>query len=1072
MKRTILKTCCALLVASCAIAADSVRPQTDTEMKTDRDPKLPPPAVQRSVDLSAEKWSLWPDQKAEWKNDPLFLPSQVKLETMPVNPPTGGWAVLSPANGLKVQLPSTVEEHFWGAFGSRPYTDEISVAAFDPTIQNGNYLGVSWWWRHFKAPEIQAGQRLIIRFRAARLRAEVYCNGVLCGYSILPELPFEADVTGALQQGKENLLAVRITNPGGRLDWADYGFALPDKEWTFPWGQYRIPWSHGFGGLDAGIEMMVRDPVYVSDLAVLNLPEPGRIRILAEVQNQGASCKGPLNLRISGKEGTLWTGRAEIDSPASELTCISLDVDVPNAQPWTLEKPHLYQLEATPGSFVQGAEKVSFGFRWFNAEGIGSDAQLRLNGKRVVLKSACSWNYWPGNGIWPGREMAEKDIRAAKTIGLNALQRHRNLANPEVLDAHDRLGLLTYEEPGSSFAAFVHPPYQNPWACPSPTGVVDTSGAGGGTGSFEEQYAEAKIMAMVRRDRSHPSLIAYCIQNEMAPDLRNPRIHYLLRKIHALDPSRIVVLKSGVHYVNQAFMLPYEDKIHIDDGTGYSGWHDEHGGLMPLFTYDGFYRGPDDYALKSICSGTCLGKADGKGPSDPVLLARNRQEIVMWGEMQCYGAPDDQETILNEYRKAGRQKGYDIADRENMLGAYNIFLDQYGFRPSLGNASRLFQSVGDNQYLFWRLALENGRMTDSTDYLVIQGWEGGVIENHSGIVDLTRGFKGDPALLRRSLEPEVLVIRPRARVLEKNAKLAVDFFLINETGRSGPHRLDVSVVGESGAILRKATQEVQVTGGDVFGQPLGTGMEFPASEAGLIRIQATLAPAKGKALAGSDAVRALEIAPVLNGQEVVVLSDHPALSRTLQNRLGAKPVAWHPETTAKRAIVGGSAGAEWRAALPALLQKVEQDGMRLVFWPDTAADATAFAEALAQNGVVKFDGMVGADLPGGYMGGFYFNRPHWLFQGLPANGAMDWTYQIPPTNPDLNGMLLQSDQMEVVAGYGRDHHARVGIAACVIKRGKGEIVLLCFPGLLRAIDGGNAPFHPVTATCLLENTLR
>ena len=34
-------------------------------------------------------WRLWPDSKAGWQNDPLYLPENVKLNSMPVNPPSG-----------------------------------------------------------------------------------------------------------------------------------------------------------------------------------------------------------------------------------------------------------------------------------------------------------------------------------------------------------------------------------------------------------------------------------------------------------------------------------------------------------------------------------------------------------------------------------------------------------------------------------------------------------------------------------------------------------------------------------------------------------------------------------------------------------------------------------------------------------------------------------------------------------------------------------------------------------------------------------------------------------------------
>src|SRR5271163_3883977 len=72
-------------------------------------------------DISTAGWRLWPDREAAWQNDTLYLPSEVKLDGMPANAPTGGWEALNDQQGIPVTLPSTVEEHYWGKFGTRPY---------------------------------------------------------------------------------------------------------------------------------------------------------------------------------------------------------------------------------------------------------------------------------------------------------------------------------------------------------------------------------------------------------------------------------------------------------------------------------------------------------------------------------------------------------------------------------------------------------------------------------------------------------------------------------------------------------------------------------------------------------------------------------------------------------------------------------------------------------------------------------------------------------------------------------------------------------------------------------------
>src|SRR5258708_29350841 len=138
-----------------------------------------PPAS--AEDISGSGWRLWPDQTAAWKDDTLYLPSEVDLGKMPVNPPTGGWPALNAQQGIDVTLPTTVEEHFWGKLngGPRPYAKNEAQRGPKTSFPNGNYLGVSWWWKQVQVPDFKPGQRVVVTFRGARLRAEVYCNDKL-----------------------------------------------------------------------------------------------------------------------------------------------------------------------------------------------------------------------------------------------------------------------------------------------------------------------------------------------------------------------------------------------------------------------------------------------------------------------------------------------------------------------------------------------------------------------------------------------------------------------------------------------------------------------------------------------------------------------------------------------------------------------------------------------------------------------------------------------------------------------------------------------------------------------------
>ena len=263
------------------------------------------------------------------------------------------------------------------------------------------------------------------------------------GYTIMAESAYTCDVTSALRSGETNGIAIRITNPGGRLDW-------PDWE-TLSWGGIDLQKGHGFGGLDRGLTIEAHGPVALSDAWVLNTPNVRRVRANAVVRNDGSKAS-VVTVRATVLDSK--TGKAIGSAvstpvrlaPGSETT-VPLVLTCPKAALWSPGSPRLYRLR-----FDCGVERreVTFGFRWFASNGLGTNAVLRLNGDRIRVFSAISWGFWGINGLFPTPDLAAKEVAAAKRLGLNALNFHHNVGRAEVLDAQDRMGLLRYMEPAAT----------------------------------------------------------------------------------------------------------------------------------------------------------------------------------------------------------------------------------------------------------------------------------------------------------------------------------------------------------------------------------------------------------------------------------------------------------------------------------------------------------------------------------------------------------------------------------------------------------------------------------------------
>lgn len=817
-------------------------------------------------------WRLWLDPRAEWKNDRLYLPEDVHLKTMPVNPPTGGWSVLNDHAGIPVSLPATVEQFYWNR---KPALTAASTSPAATVNAVGYYPGVSWWYRPFTAPPLRPGERLIFHFPGARLRAEVYVNGRLVGYNIISEAPFSADATDALNPGRKNLLAIRITNPGGRIDWMDF---LPMK-----WGRYTIPATHAFGGLAAGVEMEVRAPVSVSDLTVLNRPDPRSVRLEAEVTSTGRSYDGPVDVAIVRNGRVVYRASRHVQVPAGGSVRATIDATVPDARLWGIGRPNLYEARATLPGIEHSGRDTTFGFRWLGVSGLGTDAKLELNGRRIVPLSAISWGYWAPNGMFPDRAAVAREIAAMKAIGLDALQNHRHMPKALEVDAFNRTGFLLYCEAGGGVFTF-----QGAKSEPPGTSVrVEYAGQPVDL-DFLNRYQLDKELAMIRAFRSNPCVSLWTLQNETDPDVDNPRMRYALDKMREADPSRIILLKSGESSAGEVWSLPYRKRWMKDDGSGHSGWWDQHTAMdSPGVWTDRMYDSPKKFEYNSD----------------------DRKEVVVWGEMATGASPDDHAAIVRWYQEH-HQTGYDEAAHQAILSAYDTFLDHHGFRAAFPTAEKLFREAAAKHYFSAAHVLENARMCNANDYIVLSGWESTTVDDHSGLVDSLRQLKADPARLHHAAQPEVLVIRARHDVVAAGDTAVVDIHQINTGNLSGAWRLEVTAALAGAKPFFQASYPVDLIGGDTFGQLLKPDIRFQVERPGLVTIRAALRRAEGGApvLGSREPLLVVDPRPEPLTGTIACSDVSGGLIQALRRRLHAEAVPFSPALGKVATILIGTQG--------------------------------------------------------------------------------------------------------------------------------------------------------------------
>ena len=291
-----------------------------------------------------------------------------------------------------------------------------------------------------RIPAEWKGRRIFLHVRAARQRCEVYLNEKLVGYSILEELPFSCDLTW-LQPGEANRLALRITNPGGQLDWRDGN--------RLTWGGVTMQRSHGFGGLDRALMLSAHGPVRITDCWALNTPVPKQITAHATLESAIAGPSGAVEFEVLDKEAApgAGLGKGSIRNSTKKRQCRPRSLRPRRAYGiWTRRISMSFARLGGQRSLTQKRRAVTtirarsiLVFAGLLLTG-WEQCTLSLNGRRVRIYTAISWGYWGLNGLFPIPELAEKEVRAAKQLGLNTLNFHRNLGKEDVLRVQDREG--------------------------------------------------------------------------------------------------------------------------------------------------------------------------------------------------------------------------------------------------------------------------------------------------------------------------------------------------------------------------------------------------------------------------------------------------------------------------------------------------------------------------------------------------------------------------------------------------------------------------------------------------------
>ena len=334
------------------------------------------------------------------------------------------------------------------------------------------WKGVGWYRLRFDVSEADARGCVFFDFDGVMAAPEVYVNGRRAGGWDYGYASFRVDATPFVRPGA-NILAVRAST-----------LALAAR------------WYPGAGIYRRVVKRTRSSAHFAYNGIFVTTPEASRRRALVRVawETENAPAGAKVKVRV------MRNGRAVVEGSASAASgAVQLKIENPDL--WDVDDPALHDAEVTLADARGHAisrETVRFGIRSI-AFPVPDDPKDRaangfhLNGRRVQLRGVNNHSDLGLLGMAFDKSAARRQLRIMKDMGANALRTSHNPPAPELLDLCDEMGILVWDEGFDKWDAY--------------SGRRDDQPL--------EEYVASNLVAFVRRDRNHPSVIVWSIGNEI-----------------------------------------------------------------------------------------------------------------------------------------------------------------------------------------------------------------------------------------------------------------------------------------------------------------------------------------------------------------------------------------------------------------------------------------------------------------------------------------------------------------------------------------------------------------------------
>lgn len=408
----------------------------------------------------------------------------------------------------------------------------------------------------------------------------------------------------------------------------------------------------------------------------------------------------------------------------------SFVVEMGEFKPWNVNTPNLYALRmrlTIAGSEVEDTQ--DFGMVQMRV----TPDNLFVNNKRFFLRGHIRGreaHEHPNLENLPLEEYYAKNIRMAKQYGFNFIRFHSRIPPEECFRMADRLGIFIHIEMRK---------YYGKYQKERQTMLM------GGRLLDADEWTE-----MVLRLRNHPSLMVYCMGNEIDHPGRNPVCKEFYDLTKKLDPTRF--------FLDTCSRGEF-DRESVDLDVQHMSYY------YPFGHSYNMYEDTQNWLIYGSCTGLPLVEQDAEEDYTWKLMRRiPSPRPVLAHEVCHYAGLRDVYALDEKFKRCEGEKPWWIEELKKLIK----------LKGHEKNYAKLLETSKRFQMLSWKLGIEGARRSSVlSGFHMLQFADTDRYENSNGVVDCFDDAHGvdEKAFLEFNGDTAVLADLPRRTFFEKEAVL-------------------------------------------------------------------------------------------------------------------------------------------------------------------------------------------------------------------------------------------------------------------------------------------------------------